>query len=172
MEQWYAVYTKPRAEKKAAQALVSSGIETYMPLQTTLKQWSDRKKKVEEPLFKSYLFVRINYERDHLLVLQQQHIVKFIRIGQDLVPVRDTIIHTIKLALQQTDELLLIPHSLKPSQMVKVIAGPFMGLLGTIERIQGSRLVGITIEQLGTRLLLRIPAAHLEPVHALQPDVH
>lgn len=172
MEQWYAVYTKPRAEKKAAQALVSAGIETYLPLQTTLKQWSDRKKKVDEPLFKSYLFVRIDYERDYLHVLQQQGIVKFIRLGKDLVPVRDDIIQTIKLALQQTDELLLIPHTLKPTQSVRVIAGPFIGLQGTVEHVQGSRFIGIIIEQLGTRLLIRMPAAHLEPVILSQTDVH
>ena len=45
---WYAVYTKPRAEKKAALALTELGIEHYLPLQTSIKQWSDRKKKVEE----------------------------------------------------------------------------------------------------------------------------
>jgi transcriptional antiterminator RfaH len=56
---WYPVYTHPRAEKKACQALINKGIETYLPLHKQLKQWSDRKKWVEEPLIKSYLFVRI-----------------------------------------------------------------------------------------------------------------
>ena len=51
---WYPVYTHPRAEKKACQALLNKGIETYLPLHRQLKQWSDRKKWVEEPFIKSY----------------------------------------------------------------------------------------------------------------------
>ena len=55
---WYALYTKSRNEKKAHSALVSSGIDSFLPLIKNLKQWSDRKKWVEEPLFRSYLFVQ------------------------------------------------------------------------------------------------------------------
>ena len=57
---WYPVYTHPRAEKKAHQALSNKGIETYLPLRRQLKQWSDRKKWVDEPFIKSYLFVHIS----------------------------------------------------------------------------------------------------------------
>src|SRR4051812_16921716 len=56
---WYPVCTQPRAEKKACQALLNKGIQAYLPLNRQLKQWSDRKKWVEEPFIKSYLFVYI-----------------------------------------------------------------------------------------------------------------
>ena len=59
---WYAVYTKPRSEKKLADRLNEHGIEAYLPLRKTLKQWSDRKKMVEEPLITSYVFVNITNE--------------------------------------------------------------------------------------------------------------
>jgi len=57
---WYAVYTRSRTEKQTQELLLRSGIEVYLPLVKNLKQWSDRKKWVEEPLFRSYLFVHIS----------------------------------------------------------------------------------------------------------------
>ena len=66
---WYALYVKSRAEKKVAADLSANSIEYYLPLQKVLKQWSDRKKWVEEPLFRSYVFVRIISD-DYYKVLQ------------------------------------------------------------------------------------------------------
>src|ERR1700744_6665019 len=74
---WYPVYTNPRAEKKAYQALLNKGIETYLPLHRQLKQWSDRKKWVEEPLIKSYLFVKIA-EQQQTEVLMTRGVSRFI----------------------------------------------------------------------------------------------
>lgn len=59
MKEWFVIYTKPRCEKKIAQKLEALGIEVFCPLITTIKQWSDRKKKVEIPLFSSYIFLKI-----------------------------------------------------------------------------------------------------------------
>ena len=57
---WYVVYTKSKQEKKVAEGLKKLGIEAYCPLVTVMKQWSDRKKKVEVPLINSYVFVNID----------------------------------------------------------------------------------------------------------------
>jgi len=59
-KKWYVVYTTPRGEKKANHRLEEKGIETYLPLRKTIRQWSDRKKKIEVPLFTSYLFVYVD----------------------------------------------------------------------------------------------------------------
>jgi len=56
---WYALYTKPKNEKKVTEQLQKSGIEVYCPMVTQIKQWSDRKKKTETPLIPSYVFVNI-----------------------------------------------------------------------------------------------------------------
>jgi transcription antitermination factor NusG len=65
MLHWSAIYTRSRNEKKVAERLNASGIKVYCPTQTTLKQWSDRKKKVTEPIFKSYVFVQYKDELFH-----------------------------------------------------------------------------------------------------------
>jgi transcription antitermination factor NusG len=163
-KKWYAIYTNPRAEKKVASLLSNKGFEVYLPLQTTLKQWSDRKKKVEEPLFKSYVFVHILFEKEHLDLLNTAGVVKFVRIGKDLSPIRPEIIRAIQLSLENFDELLTSSEHLTLNQAVEVIAGPLQGYKGIIAEQQGNRYFAIQIEQLGTHLLLKVPAQHLAPI--------
>ena len=101
-ERWYAIYTKSRNEKKVALNLQEKGIEVYLPLLKTLKQWSDRKKWVEEPLFRSYLFVRI-LDKNYLEVLQTDGVVRFITFRQERVPVPDQQIEAVKAYLNEDD---------------------------------------------------------------------
>lgn len=162
-KKWYAIYTNPRAEKKVNQLLTHKGFEVYLPLQTTLKQWSDRKKKVEEPLFKSYVFVNILFDKEHVDVLNTSGVVKFVKIGKELSPIRPEIIRAIQLSLQYFDELLTSSEHFKIHQQVEVIAGPLQGYKGIIAEQQGNHYFAIQIEQLGTHLLLKVPAQHLAP---------
>ena len=74
---WYPVYTHPRAEKKACLALEAKGIRAYLPLRRQQKQWSDRKKWVEEPFIKSYIFVYIS-DQQQAEVLMSKGIARFI----------------------------------------------------------------------------------------------
>src|SRR5450759_1963923 len=76
-EKWYALYTRPRAEKLVYQRLVEEGIETFLPLQKTYRMWNDRKKLVEKPLRSSYIFVKTN-KKNFRRVYKVNGIVKFI----------------------------------------------------------------------------------------------
>ena len=76
-EKWYAIYTKPRAEKLVNQRLLEEGVETFLPLQKTYRIWSDRKKLVEKPLLPSYLFVKTKTKNFHY-VYRVPGIVKFV----------------------------------------------------------------------------------------------
>ena len=161
---WYAVYTKPRSEKKSAQAIAEKGIEVYLPLQKTIKQWSDRKKKVEEPIFKSYIFVHIHHEAQHIDILSVPGVVKFIRIGKELSPIQSSVIEAIKFSLMHASEITLTSEKLSVQQPVTIIAGPLAGMQGIITQQQGNHYFAIHIEQLGTHLLLKVPAAYLNPL--------
>src|ERR1700761_3172721 len=101
---WYPVYTNPRSEKKAHEALLNKGIETYMPLRRQLKQWSDRKKWVEEPLIKSYLFVHIA-EREQADVLMTRGVARFIYFGSKIATIPDRQIDDLKLLMGSSLEL-------------------------------------------------------------------
>ena len=77
-KKWYAVYTKPKWEKKVAHLLLKKEIENYCPVKTSIKQWADRKKAIVEPLFPSYVFVRIS-KQEYVRVLETEGVVSYIK---------------------------------------------------------------------------------------------
>jgi transcription antitermination factor NusG len=163
-KKWYVLYTNPRAEKKVAFTLSSNGYEVYLPLITTLKQWSDRKKKVEEPLFKSYLFIYASHELDHLGILQVQGVMKFVRIGKEIISVRQKQIDAIKLLLATGSDMEVSDATYEIGDAVEIFAGPLKGLQGYIVKQLGTRNFSVSLEQLGASLLITVPANYLREV--------
>ena len=88
MSDWYAIYTKSRSEKKVATRLQEMGISVYCPTQTVLRQWSDRKKKVTEPVFRSYVFVQFKDEAERLAILQTYGVVAFVRYLKQIAVIK------------------------------------------------------------------------------------
>jgi transcriptional antiterminator RfaH len=160
---WYALYTNPRAEKKTLSLLLQRGFNAYLPIIKIMKQWSDRKKWVEEPLFKSYLFVRVS-EKEYLDVLQVQGVVKYISFSGKAAIIRDEQIETIKLLLSSETELNISEHDFKKGEKVTIKAGPFIGLQGELIDLHNSKRFLVRFDQLGKSIVLNIPSVYLEPV--------
>lgn len=159
---WYAIYTHPRAEKRAHAQLLEKGIETYLPLLRTLRQWSDRKKWVEVPLFRSYLFVYIT-PKEHFEVLQTPGVVRYITFEGRAVPVPQNQIDAIRFYLTgASPEEPPDAASLVPGQKVEIIRGPLSGLTGQMIGHKGQQRVRIQIDALGQFLNLTIPAGDLK----------
>lgn len=160
---WYALYVRPRTEKKVAERLSQRGLQPYCPVQTVLRQWSDRKKKVSEPLFKSYVFVRCD-AHTRLEVLQTPGVMAFVHwLGRPAV-IRDEEIEAIKVFLEEYEAISLVAHaSYRAGQEVEVKYGPMMGNHGKVIR-QTRHKVALRIEQLGLDLIAEVPKSHLEPV--------
>lgn len=161
---WYAVYTSPRAEKKAHAELVGKGIESYLPLMRTLKLWSDRKKWVEEPLFRSYLFVNIDQSR-YFDVLNTPGVVRYITFEGKAVPVPQNQIDAIRFYLSETGSL---PDGnvseLVAGSAVEVSRGPLKGLKGVVVDHLGQKRVRIEIDALGQFLNLSISLKDLRTI--------
>ncbi len=160
---WYAVYTNPRAEKKTASLLLQRGITVYLPILKTLKQWSDRKKWVEEPLFRSYLFVNVS-EKEYLEALQVQGVVKYISFSGKAAIIRDEQIENIKLLLSSESELDISDHHFEKGENVSIKAGPFAGLKGELIDTKNAKRFLVRFDQLGKSIILNIPTVYLEPV--------
>src|SRR4030095_4458128 len=94
-KKWYALYTKPRWEKKVDGVLIRKDIESWCPLQKVQRQWSDRKKIIEDPIFKSYVFVHIN-EDERLKVLQTEGVLNFVHYLNKPAIIRNEEIELIK----------------------------------------------------------------------------
>ena len=161
---YYAVYTLPRSEKKAHAELLSKGIDSYLPLQRTLKQWSDRKKWVEEPLFRSYLFVNIP-QAQYFEVLNTTGIVRYVTFEGKAVPIPPKQIDAIKYFLsgqEMYQEDNNLTH-LVPGSKVEIIRGPLRGLAGTLVDFHGQKKVRVEIEALGQFLNLSIALKDVSP---------
>jgi transcriptional antiterminator RfaH len=155
---WYPVYTHPRAEKKAYTALVDKGVEAYLPLNRRLKQWSDRKKWVEEPLIKSYLFVRI---ADNALanVLMTKGIARFIYFSGRVTAMPDRQIQELKLVMASSLDLEVTEENLEPGEKIKVKAGPLKGIIGEIIAYRSQKQLLLRLENLGCSLIVNVPAS-------------
>lgn len=155
---WYPVYTHPRAEKKAYNALTDKGIEAYLPLNRRLKQWSDRKKWVEEPLIKSYLFVRIA-DNAQAEVLMTKGIARFIYFSGRITPMPDRQIDELKLLLASSLELEVTEEDLQPGEKIKIKAGPLKGITGEIIAYRSQKQLLLRLENLGCSIIVNVAAS-------------
>ena len=161
---WYAVYVKSRTEKKAEIELQIQEIETFLPLQRKLRQWSDRKKWVETPLISGYLFVKAS-RKEYDQVLQSNYVVSYVRFEGKAAIVPDYQIEYLKLMLKQdSSEIEITREKLKPGQMIEVVAGPLIGLKGKLQKIKGKNKVAIELEQLGYSALVEILAEDIKSI--------
>jgi transcription antitermination factor NusG len=156
---WLAVYTKPRWEKKVHQQLLLRGFESYCPLNKVRKKWTDRIKTVEEPLFRSYLFVRIS-EEEQTAVRMVNGVVNFLYWQGKPAVVRDKEIELIRRFLNEHESVLAEPLELKPDQKVRIYSGVLMDKEATVLKVKG-RQVEVVIESLGFRLVASIERANI-----------
>ncbi|MEI6822894.1 MAG: UpxY family transcription antiterminator [Bacteroidota bacterium] len=158
---WYALYTKPRAEKKVLDRLLEQGIEAYLPLQKRLRQWKDRKKWVEIPLINSYVFVKIEY-KDYLNVLNTVGAVRFIFFLGKAATIPEWQINSLKQLLESEKEIEISTENFKQGNRVRVISGVLIGLEGELISIKGNKKVIVRIDQVGYSISVNIPLSELK----------
>ena len=150
-EPWNVLYTTPRAEKKVYDRLMELGIETYLPLYKTIRQWSDRKKKVEVPLFNSYIFVR-SPEKQRFEILSVYGVVRYLYyLGKPAI-IRQKEIDGIRRFLNQTEGYKI---TVEVGDKVEIASGVMEGVFGEVIRVGKDKLV-LQIEQLGMNLVAEV----------------
>lgn len=157
---WYAVYTKPFWEKKISELLDKMIIENYCPLQKVVRQWSDRKKTILEPLFKSYVFVRIP-DQGQSIVRQVNGIINFVNFMGRPAVIRDLEIATIKQFLNDFNNIKVQKLDFHVNDRVKVVGGPFMNMDGNITEIR-NKTVKVSLPSFGYVLTAEFSKANLE----------
>lgn len=166
---WYAVYVKSRGEKKAQSELQFKQIESFLPLQRKLRQWSDRKKWVEIPLISGYLFVRIS-RKEYDAVLQSNFIVSYVRFEGTAAQIPAKQIEYLRIMLNQDAvDIEITQKSLAPGQRIEVISGPLIGLQGKLVQIKGKNKLAVELEQLGYSALIEILSENVQ-ISEISPD--
>jgi transcriptional antiterminator RfaH len=162
-EKWYALYTRPRAEKLVYQRLVEAGIETFLPLQKTYRMWSDRKKLVEKPLLSSYVFVKTN-KKSFPKVYKTNGVVKFISFEGQPVSIPQNQIDNLRLLVNSDAPIEVSSEKFATGDNVEVINGSLIGLTGELIKIGSKNRVIVRIDRLDQNLILKIPKVFLRKV--------
>ncbi len=165
-KQWYAIYTRPRWEKKVAELIEKKKIEVYCPLNKVKKQWSDRKKTVMEPLFTSYVFVYISAE-EMTRVRQTEGVLNFVYWLNKPAVIQAEEIDTIKNFLREYDNVFLEKISVNLADRVRITNGPLMMWEGNVIEVR-TNTVKIMLPSLGHTLVAEIRKENLEKVRPLQ----
>ena len=153
MKNWYVVYTKPKWEKKVAEKLNEIGIECYCPLIIQIKQWSDRKKKVEVPLFNSYVFVQLE-DTDRNSVFQISGIVRYLFwLGKPAI-VRDEEIKIIKMSLAAPNLSDISVTSIQVGDRIKLESGVFSNQDAIVQEISNTYYT-LVLESIGCVLKIK-----------------
>ena len=163
---WHALYVHSRAEKKVYEQLVEMGLEAYLPMVTKMKRWSDRMKKMEEPLFKSYLFVRSD-EKRHFEILSIAGVTKFVSFEHKAVVVPENQIKAVMKYCNDYEEKddTIDETELHEGQLVMITSGEMMGLKGRLAPIKNRKRLIVYIESVGQYLPVNIPRTKVEPIH-------
>jgi transcription antitermination factor NusG len=164
IDHWYAVYTRSRWEKRLMELLTDKGIEAYVPLRKVIHQWSDRKKLIDEPIIRSYCFVKVG-EKDYYEVLNTPGAVRYIWFSGKPAAIPERQINTLKAITGSDVEVDCVADIFKPGVQVIVNAGPLTGITGELVSVANKKKVLIRIDHLNQVLTLSISPLLIERVH-------
>ncbi len=152
---WYALYTKSRSEFKAAAQLEERAIEYYLPAITKVKQWSDRKKKITEPVLRGYIFIYVN-EKERLISLEQNAVVRCVfDQGKPAVIPAWQIENLQKMLSQKSD--FFIHNGIVPGVKVRIKEGPFMDVIGVVKETDNGHTIAVSIDLLNRSVIAHLP---------------
>lgn len=158
---WFVIYTKPNAEKKFAERLEKAGFVVYLPLYKELKQWSDRKKMIQKPLISSVVFIHCSEAQ----LRDIYHIVGFSKVlyylGKAAIVKAQEIIN-LQILLQEGSLPDLSIQDIFSGKVVKVVNGPFKGVIGSTQQVLNNLRIRIEIENLGLAFSINVPKSFVK----------
>ncbi len=163
---WYACYTRARHEKKVDAFLAERGFDTWLPVLEQEREWSDRVKKVEMPVFPSYVFARFPASRIHD-ILVAPGVSTVVRNGGRPTPIPEEELENVRRVVralsESGDEIESVPY-LEEGRKVRVVDGPFKGVTGVVAERRGRKRVLVGLEAIRQGLEVDVPMAYVEPM--------
>lgn len=158
LRHWYVAYTAPRAEKKVSLRLKEQGINHYLPVKKSLRQWTDRKKWIEEALFPSYIFVNVD-QKEYFNAINTVGLVCYIRFEGKAAELREQTIADIRRIAEAGLMAELLDEIPKPGTRYSINTGPLKGISGLVVRLKGKTHFVLEVEELGKFLVLPFSAS-------------
>ena len=166
---WYAIYVRSRHEKSVHAELQQKGIESSLPLTIVTRQWSDRRKKVEVPLFRGYVFVKIDIKNEKLPVLTTSGVVKFVTFNNVTVPIPEDQMYWLQQMIA-SDLLLSQEQDFPIGTEIDVMFGPLKGLRGRVKQKNSKFKLVVWFDAIMQGVSVEIDPTWLTPVR-LQKNV-
>ena len=152
---WFALYTKSRSEFLAAEQIGANEVEYYLPTVVKYSQWSDRKKKITEPLIRGYIFIYAD-EKERILSLEQNAVVRCLTERGRPAKIPDWQIENLKNMLKNKADFY-IAEGLVPGAKVRIKEGPFENVIGVVREIEGGRTLAVSIDLLNRSVIAHLP---------------
>lgn len=161
---WFAVQTKPRQEKKVNLELREKGIQSFLPLRREKRQWSDRQRWIEFPLFSHYVFVRIAATAEsRVRVLRTSGVLRFAGAPGSGTPVPDEQIECLQTVVNR--RIPLAPHEfIKVGQRIRIRGGALDGIEGILAAIKNDRNLVLSVDLIQKSIAIRIDGFEVERV--------
>ena len=166
---WYAIYVRSRYEKSVHAELQQKGIESSLPLTIVTRQWSDRRKKVEVPLFRGYVFVKIDIKNEKLPVLTTSGVVKFVTFNNETVSIPEDQMYWLQQMIA-SDLLLSQEQDFPIGAEIDVMFGPLKGLRGRVKQKNSETRLVVWFDAIMQGVSVEIDPTCLTPVR-LQKNV-
>lgn len=161
---WYAVRTRPRFEKKVVGELKCKEVETFLPLNNLTRQWSDRKARVQLPIFPGYVFVRIAASLpNRVTILRTNGVLNFVGPRDVGAPIADEEIESVRAIVDQDVACEPYPY-LHAGDKVCIRGGPLDGVTGVLEAINGDKSLVISVNLIQRSIAMRVEGFRVEPV--------
>lgn len=160
MKSWFVYYTYPKAEKFVCKQLVDAGFDVYLPLQEQIRQWHDRKKKLQIPIFPNYIFVKADQGRIYE-VLKFSRIIRCLKFNNKPSEVREDEIELIK-KIENNYSNIILSNKLEKGERITIKGGPLNGLKGIVEGNKNDRKIIINIDSISYSLKVSLSPHEIE----------
>lgn len=164
--QWFVGCVKPRHERKVAELLSHFSIEYYLPVQTVLRHWSDRVKKMEVVLLPQYIFIRCKYSEKVGILEKIPDLTRFLynKDTKKSAVVREDQLELFRRMVEYDDrEIIVEPSAFSPGDHVRVIYGPLAGSECDLVEVNGKKCIAVNLGMLGSARM-EMPLSQIEVV--------
>lgn len=158
---WYLIYTRIRYERKVVNELKKRDIEFYWPTRQSLREWRNRRKLVEQPLFPSYVFVRLKSMEDYYVGLKIEGTMFYVKSGKDVVVVDEKIITNLKMVVGNVPDIEVTAESFRPGQKVVIKEGALCGMTCEVVQYQKKERIIVRLNMLNRNILIDVPESQL-----------
>jgi transcriptional antiterminator RfaH len=158
---WYVIYTKPRQERKVAEQLSRKNISYFLPIVSSVRQWHDRKKVVQVPLFPSYVFVNLTGVTQFFDGMESDGVCCYVRVNREPAVVPQTVIEQIDLVVRSGQNVDVSSERFHSGQQVLICHGALTGLSGEVIQSNGKEKVLVRVSILNRNILVDLQPSSL-----------